>query len=87
MVAILDEAIGNVTDMLERRGFMDNALVIFTTDVSPRHDNDNDDDDIKLMLITTDASLHCDRPTILIKINSNAAETNGFVRHKAMNTK
>ena len=87
MVAILDEAIGNVTDMLERRGFMDNALVIFTTDVSPRHDNDNDDDDIKQMLITTDASLHCDRPTILIKINSNAAETNGFVRHEAMNTK
>ncbi|KAK7098549.1 arylsulfatase B-like [Littorina saxatilis] len=32
MVAILDEAIGNITQTLEAEGYMDNALVIFTTD-------------------------------------------------------
>lgn len=34
MVAALDEAVGNITDALHNRGFMQNALVIFTTDVS-----------------------------------------------------
>lgn len=32
MVAILDEAIGNITGLLEDNGFMDNLLLIFTTD-------------------------------------------------------
>lgn len=34
MVAILDEAIGNITGLLDTRGFMENILIIFTTDVS-----------------------------------------------------
>lgn len=34
MIAALDEAIGNITDALYEQGFMDNALIIFTTDVS-----------------------------------------------------
>lgn len=34
MVAALDEAVGNITTALEERGFMKNALLIFTTDVS-----------------------------------------------------
>lgn len=34
MVAALDLAIGNITDALYEGGFMDNALIIFTTDVS-----------------------------------------------------
>ena len=33
MVAILDEAIGNITNLLENNGYMDNLLLIFTTDV------------------------------------------------------
>ncbi|XP_025086971.1 arylsulfatase B-like [Pomacea canaliculata] len=32
MVAILDEAIGNITGLLDTRGFMENILIIFTTD-------------------------------------------------------
>jgi len=34
MVSALDEAIGNITDALEDGGFMENALIVFTTDVS-----------------------------------------------------
>ena len=33
MIAALDEAVGNITDALRDKGFMDNALIIFTTDV------------------------------------------------------
>ncbi|KAK7089213.1 hypothetical protein V1264_024444 [Littorina saxatilis] len=32
MVAIMDEAIGNITQVLEAEGYMDNSLLIFTTD-------------------------------------------------------
>ncbi|KAJ8297959.1 hypothetical protein KUTeg_024490 [Tegillarca granosa] len=32
MVTILDEAVGNVTQALESRGFMNNALIVFTSD-------------------------------------------------------
>ena len=34
MVSALDEAVGNVTEALKQRGFLDNALIVFTTDVS-----------------------------------------------------
>ena len=34
MVSAVDEAVGNITTALKERGFMDNALLIFTTDVS-----------------------------------------------------
>ena len=34
MVSALDEAIGNITDALKKRGFMNNSLIVFTTDVS-----------------------------------------------------
>ena len=34
MVSALDEAIGNITVALEEGGFMENALIVFTTDVS-----------------------------------------------------
>lgn len=34
MVAALDQAVGDITTALEKKGFMDNALLIFTTDVS-----------------------------------------------------
>ncbi|WAR29518.1 ARSB-like protein [Mya arenaria] len=32
MVSALDEAVGNITTALRDRGFMDNALIVFTTD-------------------------------------------------------
>ncbi|XP_025088544.1 arylsulfatase B-like [Pomacea canaliculata] len=32
MVSVIDEFVGNVTSALERRGFMDNLLLIFTSD-------------------------------------------------------
>ncbi|WAR29522.1 ARSB-like protein [Mya arenaria] len=32
MVSALDEAVGNITSALRDRGFMDNALIVFTTD-------------------------------------------------------
>ena len=34
MVSALDEAVGNITDALRKRGFMNNSLIVFTTDVS-----------------------------------------------------
>lgn len=34
MVSALDEAVGNITDALRFRGFLQNALIVFTTDVS-----------------------------------------------------
>ena len=34
MVSALDEAVGNITSVLKERGFLDNALIVFTTDVS-----------------------------------------------------
>ena len=34
MVSALDEAVGNITDALRKRGFMKNALIVFITDVS-----------------------------------------------------
>lgn len=34
MVAVLDEAFGNITSLLSTLGYMDNILLIFTTDVS-----------------------------------------------------
>jgi arylsulfatase A-like enzyme len=34
MVSVLDEAFANVTSALERRGMLDNAVIIFTSDVS-----------------------------------------------------
>lgn len=34
MVSALDEAVGNITDALRRRGFMNDTLIVFTTDVS-----------------------------------------------------
>jgi hypothetical protein len=34
MVSALDEAVGNITGALEAKGFMDNAVIVFTTDVS-----------------------------------------------------
>jgi hypothetical protein len=34
MVSALDEAVGNITGALEANGFMDNAVIVFTTDVS-----------------------------------------------------
>lgn len=33
MIAALDEAFGNITSLLDSMGFMDNMLLIFTTDV------------------------------------------------------
>lgn len=32
MVAALDDAVGNVTAALERRGILDNTIIIFSTD-------------------------------------------------------
>ena len=34
MVSALDEAVGNITSVLKERGFLDNAVLVFTTDVS-----------------------------------------------------
>lgn len=34
MVAALDEAVGNITTALEEKGFMNNTLLVFTSDVS-----------------------------------------------------
>ena len=34
MIAAMDSAIGNITDLMETRGYFDNMLMIFTTDVS-----------------------------------------------------
>jgi arylsulfatase A-like enzyme len=34
MVSALDEAVGDITDALEGKGIMDNAVIVFTTDVS-----------------------------------------------------
>ena len=34
MVSALDEAVGNITDALKKRGFMNNSLIVFTSDVS-----------------------------------------------------
>ena len=34
MVSALDEAVGNITDALRKRGYMNNALIVFITDVS-----------------------------------------------------
>ena len=34
MVSALDEAVGHITDALEKRGFMNNTLIVFTTDAS-----------------------------------------------------
>ena len=34
MVSALDEAVGNITATLKKRGFMNNTLIVFTTDVS-----------------------------------------------------
>lgn len=33
MVVAMDETVGNITDALKQKGFMDNALLVFTTDV------------------------------------------------------
>lgn len=34
MIAAMDETVGNITDALKQKGFMDNAILVFTTDVS-----------------------------------------------------
>ena len=34
MIAALDEAIGNITSLMEQKGYFDNMLMIFTSDVS-----------------------------------------------------
>ena len=34
MVSALDEAVGNITDALRKRGYMNNSLIVFTSDVS-----------------------------------------------------
>ena len=34
MIAAMDSAIGSITDLMETRGYLDNMLMIFTTDVS-----------------------------------------------------
>ena len=34
MVSALDEAVGNITSVLKDRGFLNNALIVFTADVS-----------------------------------------------------
>jgi hypothetical protein len=34
MVSALDEAVGNVTDLLEARGLLDDTLIVFLSDVS-----------------------------------------------------
>ena len=39
MVSALDEAVGNITTALKERGFLDDAILVFTTDVSMWHDH------------------------------------------------
>jgi len=34
LVAALDDTVKNVTEALKEKGFMDNAILVFTTDVS-----------------------------------------------------
>ena len=37
MVTAMDEAIGNVTKALQETGIMDDAVIIFTTDVNQKY--------------------------------------------------